>query len=154
MKELNIYIMEKLHLNKDSKMPYYKKFLDEIAEEYCLIYNSPGSEDYDKEMYDTLLEWITDNSITDVIVYGDHEVLPGIGIPDENIKNYKQKDNKDIYSSFKASMLGRNRDIKVIKDNSMACKVIYTNNIFFMDAWIIGHEEDDHYYRGISIKGI
>ena len=64
MRELNTYILEKLHLNKDLKDNNYN--IDEkLASEITYMLDL---EDNSKE-YDVILKWIKENNITNVIGY-------------------------------------------------------------------------------------
>ena len=95
MRELNTYILEKLHLNKDLKDNNYN--IDEkLASEITYMLDL---EDNSKE-YDVILKWIKENNITNVIGYIKDDYDFTIFTEDINIMNQSKINELRKYYKF------------------------------------------------------
>jgi len=127
MKELNTYIIEKLHLNKNLKDKY-----DNIAEQVTAeIIHMLDLQDDSKE-YDVILKWATENEITNVIGYikDDYDFT----IFTEEINNMKQSkidELREYYNFddkyFKSEFVLDRRRKPLYNDNSSNINIFEKN---------------------------
>ena len=113
MKQINNYILEKLHLNKDIKLNNIFKGVDEIIDVFKI--KSFGAKEIIKR-------WIVDNKISEILIYYDcksnivddeynttkmiydnnkvNEYLELLKTNENDVSNWKSADNKEIKSNI------------------------------------------------------
>ena len=132
MKEINNYILEKLHINKDSKYYNPKTILDEILKHTFIkmyIETDPwaGIPENSSKIINVIKDWIDENKVNKVHFYStvddlkvmklnkyDSELLNDIKVIDKSDILYKQKYDDDSYSDTDLYIATNKDTLKVI----------------------------------------
>jgi len=131
MKELNNYIIEKLHLNKDIKVKSDKEFEGNPTELANKIMSVNGYAVNDKESKEIFTKWIKDNHILSISFYIEKKYFKWLedNEIDKNIRDSYIVDDAEV--SKLESYVGK--DSKWLKNNRNAYdRIRATDNIMII----------------------
>jgi len=145
MKDLNLYITEKLKIDKDTQIPEYNDTTHKIADllELHFVKNEP----YYKEEYDLIEEWVNSRNVVDFKAFGDHDSLWNAGVSDDIIEKYKDV-RKNFIPRLEKNLRGKPETIiKTIKKKDWRTVFELINDVLIIIDYRDGANEKDWYYK-------
>ena len=148
MKQINNYILEKLHLNKEItvEMPEIIINIAKLCD--VNIKKSDTLIKFDKETVEEISKWIDNSNVTDFKAFADHDALRKGGLPEDMIDEFKNVSKNFVYDCEIKHLRGKMVEYKWIENTHNWYRTIES----FEDYLIVydgqqGTKKEDGIYR-------
>ena len=119
MKNIKLYICEKLHINNDIKVDEIPEVVINIARLCDVdVKNNDMNNDFNKESLEAIRNWTDENNVIDFTAYGNHSSLLHIGMPNDIVKDFKKVREKFITNMEKKYLRGKKVSFKRIENTN------------------------------------
>lgn len=116
MKNIKLYICEKLHINNDIKVDEIPEVVINIARLCDIdVKNDDMNNNINKESLEAIRNWTDENNVIDFTAYGNHSSLLQGGLPNDIVKDFKKVREKFIPQMEKKYLRGKKVNYKRIE---------------------------------------
>ena len=116
MKNIKLYICERLHINNDIKVDEIPEVVINIARLCDIdVKNDDMNNNINKESLEAIRNWTDENNVIDFTAYGNHKSLLQGGLPNDIVKDFKSVRENFVEKMEKKYLRGNKVSFKRIE---------------------------------------